>query len=440
MSQYLTIQQAFDAAAALVGGTAVSPAGNWTSGTAYTLLLVAWDDPDEIDITRARCINGPSPVTSSRMYDSVVTVTPGASNLSITLSWNPPKRPPKSHYAVYQQTASSYTRGAAAQKVLPQASERVRGNIPPWATSCTLDSKTTIAFSYDVPVDSIDSGANTYTVRGNWLGHVVVGTIIRYNDATNQTVTSVALTYGEYGVQTVIGVASASGSAVYLNINASILYVPASGASIFGANIQVIDFPLDARPRTVQGINGLLNERTLTNNAVFDGGDIRMTYVGGDWFGGGQTGGTANAVYQLNDYANKLTPVEIFATVNAATDVIAYRVWRGMLKPPSTTGLKEMNVGSLIDLMFECDTTIDSSNWMRWFDISANTSSTFTISGDRTADFYEGRRFYVNNSTAQNGLYATSSSAYTAATDITVITVTTPVSGTDGDGRIELWQ
>lgn len=439
MAQYLTIQQAFDAAAGLVGGTTVSPAGNWTSGTAYTLLLVAWDDPDEVDITRARCINGPSPLTSSRMYDSVVTITPGASNLSLTVSWAAPKRPPKSHYSFYLQTASSYTRGQAAQKVLPQASERVAGNIPPWATSATLDDKTTLAFFYDIPVDSIDIGANTYTIRGNWLGHIIIGSTVRYNDTTNQSVTSVSLTYSEYGVQTVVGVASASGSAVYLKINASILYVPASGGQIFGTQVEVIDFPLDPRERTVRGINGLLNERTLTNHAAFNSGNIRMSYVGATWFGGGQTGSTGPGLYQVNDYAEKLTPIEIYATTDA-TNVIAYKVWRGILKPANTTGLATMNTDPFVDMAFECDTTIDSQNNMRWFDISANTSTTFTVDGDRTGDFYAGRRFYVNNSTAQNGLYVTASSAYTAATNITVITVTTPVSGTDGDGRIELWQ
>lgn len=442
MSQNLTVQQRFDAACGLVGGTAVSPAGNWTSGTAYTLLLVAWDDPDEIDITRCRCINGPSPFDGTRMYDSVVTITPGASNLSLTVSWTPPQRPPKSHYSIYQQTASSYTRGNAAQKVLPQSSERVKGNIAPWATSATLDSKTTIAQKYGAQVDSIDTGANTYTIRGNWIAHIIVGTVIRPNDSANQTVNSVSLVYSSNGVQTLVGVStSVNASATYIAVQTTTLYYPASTYGIFKSIFNPVDaFSLTPRERTIADTSGLINERTLVNNSVFTFGQFDVNWLAGEWQGNNQTGTGATSIYQMNDYANKLIPVEIIANTDS-TNIRAYKVWRGMLKPASTTGLGGMHNAPAITLAFDCDTTIDATDNMRWFDVNANTSSSFTIDGDWTATFYEGRRFYVNNSTAQDGLYATSSSAYTAATNITVITVTvSTISGTDGNGRIELWQ
>ncbi|MBF0334481.1 MAG: hypothetical protein HQL40_12685 [Alphaproteobacteria bacterium] len=63
-------------------------------------------------------------------------------------------------------------------------------------------------------------------------------------------------------------------------------------------------------------------------------------------------------------------------------------------------------------------------------------SGTFTVDGDHRADFPTGSQAFVNNSTANNGYYTVTGTAYDAASTATTITVSETIASATADGRV----
>ncbi len=459
MATYVDIRRVLEGVAGLTIGATNTSDGAIANGN-HGFLVIAWYSKEETDINFAQALNSPPPSgsVSATTYNAFIAVTTAGADDTITLTWTPPKRIPN-HYSFYYANALTMTRGTTVmQKVLPIPTDRVYGNVPGWATRAVFKDVTAQSavggISSEVrvvQVDSVDTVNDTYTIRGDYRLALYEGAVFNQNDGGgNQTVDTggATLTWGANGVQTVIPITgTVNASATRLAITVSRIVYPANYLTTVQLN-PLNEWSMVPREQNLMDIHGRLARKSFFTDCPYEGSSFALSKANGALVTHGQTLGMAAANYQLHLWASHSIPVEAVCTADAGV-VHAYRLFRGMLAAPNDTGLAGQH--GVEDLRFSMtfDEYRDSNNGFVWYDIQGSDDSpdSFTILGDYTDVFYEGRRFFVSDSASgdNDGLFVVQSVAYTAfdagtGSDITVITPTTPVTtGGSATGRIQLW-
>lgn len=396
------------------------------SGTARSYRIMAWDTPEEIDLQNARWAD-----TKSESENHVYT--------TVTFNWTPPKRKPH-HYSIYMVAAATIGGSSVVNKILP-ASGLVNGNIPGYATTCTIASPGTgITEARNIPVDAVNVGTKTYTLRGDWTGLLYVAAGVTPDGGAPTTVTALDLTWTEQGVCTEVTTTAAPGGAeTFLTITLGLMTTNSA------SNIAVIMYPtqslsIEPRERLTRDMNGYDVPVSLLNVCPISGIEALVPHGSFTYTGGlAGTASAAAALYRLNQWHKNRNMISIFCETDS--DVVRFPgefPYRGYIDFVDSLGLRGFDTGP-IRVRIRVNEFFDSTDYQGYYVITAASTAndTFTISGDYTKIFRENVKFNVVDSTSNDGFYAVESRVYSGGN--TVITITGEVPSNTGDGSIHLW-
>lgn len=462
MSNYLSVHMLEDAPCGLI---CTASGGSGGSTQSVSLLLVAWDDPEEKDVTLARYINklysgaafggGPSYYS---IYEGLTYRSGGASDDTISLSWTPPRRRPH-HYAVYIQTAAAtWDDAALGNKILP-ATGTVNGNIPGYATSASFAN---ITARHANLICGAEFGSEDVTnhymyPQGNLCGLIDPNpgtTILEYPGGTSRTCTAAKLMFSDYGERTRLtlnaGPNTGQGGVI---LNGGVIYsLAASHAQVVSLSL-ITGFDHTPRDTMTRDLNGRPIARSFLDNAHDDSITVSVPYTGislacGDLVTSPDT--TGGGLIVLNKWRKWRIPVRLYVIDSpSALDIalgtepaLGADMWIGYIEDVNDYQLPYISSFDEVQVRFRLTRQYSREHDFGGRDITNIdiATKTWTISGTPSTWMIAGNRMWVQGTTDNDGVYVISS-VTASVNSVAIVTTTAPVS-TTADGAVygDAWQ
>lgn len=439
-------------------GLAISltPGGGGSAAT-LSFLLVAWDDPDEKDITLARFYAQPATGNSlggwgggARTHYSRISKSIELNDIA-TITWTAPRRKPH-HYALYYQAAASYDISNTGVKILPNT--LVNGEIAGTATSLTLPARAAATTYYTgrdwiwfAPCD-IDTVNHYMDVRGNWMGYFDPdgGTfLLEKQTGTTRQVSAKALYYfrgGEYTRFTVAAGPTAGTDYAAISVPSTGLFCPTSIAAsqcqiLFSPTLDIVH---QSRESSTLDISGNVVSRSYINNSPDTMLQISIAYT--DIFALPHLASPSRldggALYQLAKW--KRWGCELDYIVNESTYATPHGTdrWRCVIEDVNDYQQPDMVDKDSIMLTLRAShfypAYYDYGGWL----ITSVTAgaATCVIKGPLDKRLVAGARVWIINSTGNDGLWVIS--GVTAGTNSHTLTFTTNILDSTDDGYVTM--
>lgn len=458
MSTSIYITEAEDPPCGLA--ISLSPGGGGSAAT-LSFLLVAWDDPDEKDISLARFsksleeaqTNNPDSVWGGTTQTFISRISKSIElNDIATISWTAPRRKPH-HYALYYQAAASYDLTKVGIKILPSGS-MVNGNIPGYATSLALPARAAAATYYTARTHTwiapcaIDTVNHYIDLRGNWMGYFENGTssIYEAQTVTTRLVTAKALYFdrgGEYTRLTLSAGPTAGITYASIVVPSSGLFCPWDSGGGVGIE-QIILSPtqdIEHQPRdlSVLDLNGLPVARSFTQDNLDEAMIIRAPYTSVVVKPSAQTSAiSGGAIYWLHKWRRWRRPVEVRVYESDTTIVHGTDRWRGVIADVNEYQIPGAQDKDEVQVTFRAHKFRPSYYDFGGWPVIAVTAgaATCVINGPYDPRLVAGARVWIAKSTGNDGLYVISS--VSTGTNQHTLTFTTNLASSTDDGFVLL--
>lgn len=459
MANYVYLIEATDAPCGLTM-TSTGHTGAGPATTNYSFLLVAWDDPEEKDLSRARFVNhtpyfpapygsGTGTLTAICKYENLAYVKAGTTNDTVTASWTPPRRAPH-HYSFYRQVAGTYTLTTLGNKVKPLSTTLKNGDIPGNATSATLATSAidftsvgTISHTYYARVADLDTTNHIAYLMGNHLGTIKAagGTITEFPSTIARTTSAATLSWGQGsgggGERTKVTLtAGPTAAQTYFLITGGQFYALSVTPQTSVLLDPTIWLETQARELTVPDLNGRMLKRSILNTAVDDVITIKAPYTGMNIYApGGAPALDGGALYQLQKWRKDAQLLWLVVVMD--TDwVCGPGQWTVTIKDVNEYQLPEISDFEAVQIDLKPESYLPATYDYGYANIVAVTAGAATVGIQGPADprMVPGARVWIAGSTGNDGLWVILS--VTKAANNHVMTMTKNMLDSTADGMV----
>lgn len=440
MANYTYIERLTDAPiiySALMNGAA----GTFQmASTPISIILIAWDDPDEIDWEFARFINR-SPYDPTVAYPSIADgIAIGEDDMQLLIQWLPPRRRPH-HYGIYWQAASAtYDLAANGEKLLPAGAARINGEIPGWATSAIILDPTNVSRVRVVPAVP-NTADDSYKIRGNRIISLHAGSVV----SAHPTVGIVNLDASSLGHDSNGEFTKIEQTTTVLNTVTDIQYeispIRLGATALTHLQRVTIDPTLGLDGSPAQFVARTVSGRLQRQGQVkpFSQTLLRLVgqFISFAWTAPGAAlqKGSAGA-YQLLKWMENGTPIVLTAVQDTGQKPF-YRRWVGMIEGISDYAFLEIQDNDEVEIILAVEEMAGTDYKVYWWDLigAALDDGLYMVDGDTTYDSTNDETDVILRNFNDNGTRAISGDWTALLVDGCRVHVTT----IDGILRMELW-
>lgn len=450
MAAYLEFRQcAFDAPFAL-DALATGSAGTWATVTA-SFLVVAHDDPEELDMDRVRVFNGdPKHRGSASPFSSgEACVFEGLSITALNrvlLSWSPCRHTPH-HYSVYYQASATWDFASLGTKLKPDAdylSAEAGGNIPGHITNVIISDEAPWTRSFMARI--MDATSTVWKLLGSLVCAVYDGSTGNGRPGgTVEAAVTIRRGHDERYETTVL-----TGDTGMVTTNTSwqlsIGYVKNINRQTSVLIDRIADLPLEHSGQVMRdGPRGRTHYAPSALGSVHDRLSVLARFGGLYWFWGADTSYDGNrgnaALYQLNKWCELGTLLELHDVSSQEGLSSRQEHWRGRITSVNHPNMSRKSDADNIVITFEVEETINPAQMYGFWAITAINHSTRTIEidGDWSDLLVEDSKIAVRDSSNNDNVYAVSTATYDPVSGRTEIVTKNALVDSTIDGRVELW-